>query len=559
MMRISSSTIFSSAVDNMNQQQIQLVKSQQQVSTGLRMQTAADDPVAAAQALTVTQASATNTQYTANGNSAQNTLSLASSALQSVTNLIQSVQSAAIQAGNGSYSNSDRSTIATQLTSQLQQLLGLANSTDGTGNYLFSGFQTHTQPFVNTSAGTGYFGDSGQRNVQVSATQQIASSEPGANVFMNIKNGNGTFATQAGTNSVTSGANQGSGVISAGSVASPPPTMPMPNYSVAFTVTPGAAGMPDVTTYTVTNTASVPTTASGIIAAGANTATVASAAGLTVGNTIVIAGAGPAGPSTTAAAAVASGATTATLASVAGLSPGYSITIGGNPAATITGISGNTVTFSPATSVNIVANDPVTSAAPLTATITGISGNTLTFTPATSTATATGAAITPVISTGNPYVSGQNISFAGVQFNIQGVPANGDTFSVKPSSNVSIFKTISDLITTLNTPVANSASGGGSTSISLTNSLNYGITNLDNALNNILTVQSSLGSRLNQISSLQTTGSSLDLQYQKNLSQLQSVDMTQAISNLTQQQTNLQAAQKSFATVSSLSLFSYLR
>lgn len=558
MMRISSSTIFNSAVANMDQQQVQLAKSQQQVSTGLRMQTAADDPVAAAQALTVTQASATNTQHISNGNSAQNNLSLASSALQNVTNLIQAVQSEAIQAGNGSYTNSDRSTIATQLTSQLQQLLGLANSTDGAGNYLFSGFQTHTQPFVNTPAGTGYFGDNGQRNVQVSATQQIASSDPGANVFMSIKNGNGTFATQAGTNSLTSGSNLGSGVISAGSVANPPPAMPMPDYSVAFTVTPGAAGMPDVTTYTVTNTASVPTTASAT-AIGDTTATVASAAGLSVGNTIVIAGAGPSvTPTTTAAAPVVSGATTATLASVAGLSPGYSITIGGNPAATITGISGNTVTFSPATSVNILANDPVASAAPLTATITGIAGNVLTFTPATSTATAAGAAITPVISTGNPYVSGQNISFAGVQFNIQGAPANGDTFSITPSSNVSIFKTISDLITVLNTPVDNSATGGGSTSTSLTNSLSYGLTNLGNALNNILTVQSSLGSRLNEISSLQTTGSSLDLQYQKNLSQLQSVDMTQAISNLSQQQTNLQAAQKSFATVSSLSLFSYL-
>lgn len=557
MMRISSSTIFNSAVANMDQQQVQLAKTQQQVSTTMRMQTAADDPIAAAQALTVTQASATNKQYISNGNSAQNTLSLASSALQNVTQLLQAIHSEAIQAGNGSYSNSDRRTIATQLSSQLQQLLGLANSTDGTGNYLFSGFQTSIQPFVNTAAGTSYFGDSGQRNVQVSATQQIASSDSGANVFMSIKNGNGTFATQAGTNTVTTGPNLGSGVISTGSVANPSPTMPLANYSVAFTVTPGPAGMTDVTTYTVTNTASVPTTAPAIIAAGANTATVASATGMSVGNTIVIAGAGPAGPSTTVAATVTP-VTTATLASVAGLMPGYSITIGSNPAATITGIAGNTVTFSPATSVDTLANDPVTSAAPQTATITGIAGNILTFTPATTTATAAGAAITPVVSAGNPYVSGQNISFAGVQFNIQGAPANGDTFSITPSSNVSIFKTISDLITKLNTPLANSATGGGGSSTNLTNSLSYGLNNLGNALNNILTVQSSLGSRLNEIDSLQTTGNSLDLQYQKNLTQLQGVDMTQAISNLAQQQTNLQAAQKSFATTSNLSLFTYL-
>lgn len=553
-MRISSNTIFNSAVANMDQQQALIVKTQQQISSGIRIQTAADDPAAAAQALTVAQTNAINTQLTSNRNAAQNALSLASTALQSVTNLIQAIQSEVIQAGNGSYNNSDRSTIATQLSNQLQELTGLANSTDGAGNYLFSGFQSRTQPFVNTSAGISYFGDNGQRNVQVSATQQIASSDPGAQVFMGIKSGNGTFATQAGTNTVTPGPNQGNGVISVGSVANPPPTLPLASYTVAFSVTPGSAGAPDVTTYTVTNSSSVPTTAPGTIAAGSTSATVASAAGLSVGNTIVIAGAGPAGPPTTAAATSAP-ATSATLVSVAGLSPGYNITIGGNSASTITSIVGNTVTFSPATTVNTLASDPVTTAAPQTVTITGIAGNVLTFNPATISST-TNATITPVISTGNPYTSGQNISFAGVQFNIQGAPANGDTFSITPSTNVSIFKTISDLITTLNTPVTGAANGGGT---SLTNSLNYGLNNLGNALNNILTTQSSLGSRLNEISSLQTTGNSMGLQYQNTLSQLQDVDMAKAISELTQQQTNLQAAQKSFAAVSSLSLFSYLR
>lgn len=553
-MRISTNTIFSSAVASMDQQQALMVKTQQQISSGIRLQTAADDPAAAAQSLTVAQTSAINTQFTSNRNAAQNTLSLASSALQSVTNLIQAVQSEVIQAGNGSYNNSDRSSIATQLSSQLQELVGLANSTDGAGNYLFSGFQSRTQPFVNTPAGIGYFGDNGQRNIQVSATQQIASSDTGADVFMRIRNGNGTFATQAGTNSITSGPNQGSGVISVGSVANPPPALPLASYNVTFAVTPGVAGAPDVTTYTVSNASAVPTAASGVIAAGATTATVASAAGLSVGDTIVIAGAGAAGPSTTAAPTAAP-ATTATLASVAGLAPGYNITIGGNPAATITAIAGNTVTFSPATTVNTLATDPVTSAAPQTATITGIAGNVLTFTPATTSAT-TGAAVTPVISTGTPYVSGQNISFAGVQFNIQGAPANGDTFTVTPSANESIFKTISNLITALNTPVANAANGGGT---GLNNSLSYGLNSLGNALNNILTTQASLGSRQNEISSLQTTGDNLGVQYQSALTQLQGVDMAKAISDLTQQQTNLQAAQKSFASVSSLSLFSYLR
>jgi flagellar hook-associated protein 3 FlgL len=174
----------------------------------------------------------------------------------------------------------------------------------------------------------------------------------------------------------------------------------------------------------------------------------------------------------------------------------------------------------------------------------------------TGTDATTGLAVPANPSTVNPYVNGQTISFAGMQFDIQGAPANGDTFTVTPSANESVFKTISDLITTLNTPMASAANGGGT---SLTNSLNHALTSLDNALNNVLTTRSSLGSRLNEIDSLQTMGDSLGLQYKQNLSQLQDVDMTKAISDLTQQKMGLQAAQQSFAAVSTLSLFNYLK
>ena len=136
------------------------------------------------------------------------------------------------------------------------------------------------------------------------------------------------------------------------------------------------------------------TTVPGTVAAGATTATVASALGLSVGNTITIPGAGVAGPATTATLATVAGATTATLASVAGLAPGYNITIAGNPgAATITSIAGNVVTFAPATTAPTAINAAVTTTSSQTATITAIAGNVLTFTPATTTATLAGASI----------------------------------------------------------------------------------------------------------------------------------------------------------------------
>ena len=405
MMRISSNTIFDSNVASLNQQQARLLQTQQQIASGRRISTASDDPVAAARTLDIAQSDAMNTQYAANRTAARHTLSLAESNLQSVTSLLQDVQTAVVSAGSGALNSSDRKTIATDLSGRLQELIGLANSTDGLGNYLFSGFQSRSQPFVNTSTGVAYSGDDGQRNVQVSASRQMASSDSGADVFMRVKNGNGTFATQAAA------ANTGTGVISSGAVADPTALVAGNSYPISFSLTAG------VMKYTVTG--------------------------------------------------------------------------GPNPLV------------------------PVALVPPVT----------------------------------GDYVSGQAISFDGMQLDIKGVPANGDTFTVAPSSNESVFKTISDLINALNAPVVGA---------NLTNSLNRGLSNLDNALNNVLTTRSSLGLRLNELDALQSAGEDLGLQFKQTLSELQDVDYNKAISDLTQQQMSLQAAQKSFVKATDLSLFNYI-
>ena len=399
-MRVSSNTIYDSNIAALNQQQARLLQTQQQVASGRRILTASDDPVAAARALDISQSDAMNTQYASNRGAARHTLSLADTALQSVTSLLQDVRTAVIGAGNSALSNSDRQTIATELSGRLQELAGWTNSTDGVGNYLFAGFQSKTQPFVDTPVGMGYFGDDGQHNVQVSATRQMASSDSGADVFMRVKNGNGTFITQAAAT------NTGTGVISSGSVTNPAALVAGNSYSISFSLVAG------VMNYTVTGA-------------------------------------------------------------------------------------------------------PVALATPVTGT----------------------------------YVSGQAISFEGMQLDIQGTPAVTDTFTVAPSINESVFKTISDLMAALRAPVVGA---------SLTNGLNRGLNNLDNALNTVLTTRSSLGLRLNEIDTLQTAGDDLSLQFKQTLSQLQDVDYNKALSDLTQQQMNLQAAQKTFSKVSELSLFNYI-
>lgn len=182
-MRISTLTLFETGAASIGHLQSTLAKTQQQISSGRRMLTPADDPVAAARALEVTQSQSINTQYGVNRQRATSALGEVDGVLASVTELIQNVKTTAIAAGGPALGDAERASLATALSASLQQLVGLANSRDAMGNYLFSGFQTDTLPFVQTATGASYQGDLGQLLLQVDATRQMAVGSPGQTVF----------------------------------------------------------------------------------------------------------------------------------------------------------------------------------------------------------------------------------------------------------------------------------------------------------------------------------------------------------------------------------------
>lgn len=192
-MRISTQMIFDSGAARIGDLQGGLLKTQQQIATGRRILTPADDPVAAARALDVTQSQSINNQYGVNRQAAKSALGEVEGTLASVTSLLQDVKSTVVAAGNGSLSDTERGYMATELNGRLQALLGLANTRDAQGNYLFSGFQSNTPAFVQTATGAQYQGDAGQRLVQVDAARQMAISDNGHTIFQG--NGQDIFKT----------------------------------------------------------------------------------------------------------------------------------------------------------------------------------------------------------------------------------------------------------------------------------------------------------------------------------------------------------------------------
>ena len=229
-MRISTKSIYENGATQMNSLQSQLARTQMQLSTNRRILTPSDDPIASSRALEVTQSRSINTQLVTNRDNAKNFLGQEELALKSTYNLIADVQTLVVNAGNGSLTDDNRESLAVELEGRLNDLMALANTSDGAGGYLFSGFKSTTQPYTATATGAAYAGDQGQRQLQVGPSRFLAVSDSGPEVFDSNLTGNGVFATGGATT------NRGSGVVSRG-VVTDATLLTGHSYSIDFTGT----------------------------------------------------------------------------------------------------------------------------------------------------------------------------------------------------------------------------------------------------------------------------------------------------------------------------------
>jgi flagellar hook-associated protein 3 FlgL len=198
-MRVSSNISFEIGIAALNRQQAAQVKALQQISSGQRALTPSENPAAYVRALEVSQADSANMQYAINRQNAAASFGMLEATLGDVTNLLQNAQGLAVYAVNGTLTDSGRSAIATELRGNLDELLGLANRTDGNGQYLFSGFQGATKPFADTGSGIQYHGDEGLRMVQASSSRQLAVNESGREVFERIPADGGGYQSMFNT------------------------------------------------------------------------------------------------------------------------------------------------------------------------------------------------------------------------------------------------------------------------------------------------------------------------------------------------------------------------
>lgn len=243
-------------LDIISTRQAEQVRLQQQIASGVRVRAPGDDPAAAAQAELARSSLARLAQDQRATQLATSVLSTADGAIARGVDLLQSARDGLVAAGNPAYSATDRQALAMQLRSAREQLLQVANATDGAGGFVFGGQGTATQP-VGGSQNPAFLAPAGEQRIGDGGAYDAT--VDGRAVFIAVPEGNGVFSTSSAAG------NTGGGWIGAGSVYD---ANLLTGRSYAITIG-GTAAAP---TYAVTDTSTTPATpvSSGPFTSGAD-------------------------------------------------------------------------------------------------------------------------------------------------------------------------------------------------------------------------------------------------------------------------------------------------
>lgn len=601
-MRISSIEYFQKSLDGLLTQQVRLNQIQQQVSTGKKFSQASEDPIGASNALQIRQDIIRFNQYSSNANTLRSNLEFEESVLQGLTNQYQRIRELAIAANSGALSNIERQAISHEIGVILNDLESIANTKNGSGEYIFSGFKTLTKAVVKDVSGQYvYQGDEGQRGIQLSDTSSIESNDTGKSIFFDIAN-NAITATQvAGITQVTS---TNPGLVNVGAL----PTIDtndliINNIAIPAASTDGVSSIDAArSSLAIANAINSTITDHEVHAVvNENTYDMGVFNNQPIGaNEFTINGVGIVNPVGTEASLINAINQQLTVTGVSATQPGGAGTAivltaqdgrniqlqtnGGATADfanfTLTGgaldqVKRGTITLRSHLDVNIQGANP--NNAGLTAGTTNLSANIGTGvmsaiqvvdTPSNINETYSivfnaGGTSYDIVADSNPsipiagfddvaYTSGQTINFDGLRFSISGAPQAGDVFNIQMTQPAT-----QDIFTS----VANAQQAilsYGAESSRLDYEIGVLLNNLEEAESVLNNTRAQIGARMNVTDSLAKNNDNITLIAQKTLSAIEDVDYAEAISLLSQTTFTLEVSQQAFARIQGLSLFNFI-
>ena len=234
-MRIATANAYDAGIDALVRRQVELAEMQDRMTSGKRVAKASDDPAAAARAERALAAIGRTETSQRAVEASKVAMVQTESALGAAGEILQRARELLIAAGNASYTDAERASLAGELRSLREQLFTLANQSDGAGTYLFGGQGATQRPFVDAPGGVQFAATGGQTRTE--ATTNLPLTTDGQAAWLSARTGNGVFVTSA--SSGVTGATIDSGRVSE------PSALTGSDYSLQFSVSGG------VTTYAV--------------------------------------------------------------------------------------------------------------------------------------------------------------------------------------------------------------------------------------------------------------------------------------------------------------------
>ena len=173
----------------------QMNEAQNKMAAQTRIKDPRNDPLATGHSTRFQSREARLERYSQNVTRARGELTIAEGHLQSGLDVLQRVRELAVQGANGIYTPEQLAYMGDEVNQLLGELLSVANSRNGQGNYVFSGFRARTEPFrvhsgrVEGSRGTEvitgveYVGDIGRNTAEIDELQVSDYTLPGNQVF----------------------------------------------------------------------------------------------------------------------------------------------------------------------------------------------------------------------------------------------------------------------------------------------------------------------------------------------------------------------------------------
>lgn len=536
-MRISTSQIYNIATLGMGQAQSAVTKTQEQMATGKRVLSPADDPVAATTILKLNQELARTEQYKKNIDVADNSLSLEDSTLQTVVDLMQRMRELAVKAGNTAVlTSADYKSLAAEVDTRINELMNLQNTRNASGQYIFAGYQGDTQPFINKGGGNfEYLGDEGQLFLQASASVSVAVSDSGKKVFVDIPSDHNTVNTSASSSNRALPAS----VVSVGQIVDQelfdsfyPEDMVITFNAPSAVADPSAIPpVPAAANYTITERST-----GKVLVANAL---------YTSGQEIVVNG----------VSLNISGSPVATTPASLSFNFSAPFDFSGAPATFNLTVNGKTET--------LTLNTPVNNAADLAAAL-----NSAAIVPPATTSNADKLSSLGLTATAAGIVSlnGMNVTVSGGNANVDavaGLPTSTGVTSTNGKAGDSFFVESTDkqgLLTTLSrfSEAMKSVKDTPESKALLSDLVAKTLSNLTNSITNVVSVQGEVGARQNTLESSRDLNLDVNLFVQQELKSVQDLDYAEASIRLSMETLVLNASQQSFTKISQLSLFNYL-